>query len=250
MRYYNAAMAETLRAIFFDIDDTLYSTSEFAELARRNAIESMRAHGFKMATEDAMRELHEVIQEFSSNYEHHFDKLLLRVPRHYWEHVNRSVLIAAGIVGYHETKSRELRAYEDALDVLSMIREQTQVKLGVISDGLALKQAEKLVRLDLVKWMDAHAIFISEEIGISKPNPKLFLRACTALGVRPSECIYVGDRPRMDIDPCNRIGMITVLNRRTTKTYAPGETQPDFEIHNFFDLLDILKNRFGVDVKH
>jgi putative hydrolase of the HAD superfamily len=83
-----------------------------------------------------------------------------------------------------------------------------------------------------------------------KPNPKLFLRACTALGVRPSECIYVGDRPRMDIDPCNRIGMITVLNRRTTKTYAPGETQPDFEIHNFFDLLDILKNRFGVDVKH
>ena len=71
-------MAETLRAIFFDIDDTLYSTSEFAELARRNAIESMRAHGFRMATEDAMRELHEVIQEFSSNYEQHFDKLLLR----------------------------------------------------------------------------------------------------------------------------------------------------------------------------
>ena len=31
-------MADTLRAIFFDIDDTLFSTSEFAALARKNAI--------------------------------------------------------------------------------------------------------------------------------------------------------------------------------------------------------------------
>jgi putative hydrolase of the HAD superfamily len=249
LRLYNAAMADTLRCIFFDIDDTLFSTSEFAALARRNAIEHMRAHGFKMATEDALRELAEIINEFSSNYEHHFDKLLLRVPRHYWEDVDRSILIAAGIVGYHETKFRELRAYEDALDVMNLLRAQTSVKLGVITDGLALKQAEKLVRLGLVKLLDPHAIFISDEIGISKPNPKLFLRAATQMGVRPSECMYIGDRPRLDIDPCNRIGMISVLNRRTTKTHPPGETQPDFEIHNFFDLLDILRNRFGIDIK-
>lgn len=243
-------MADTLRAIFFDIDDTLYSTSEFAALARRNAIENMRAHGFKMATADALRELAEIIAEFSSNYEHHFNKLLLRVPRHYWEGVNANVLVAAAVVGYHETKFRELRAYEDAVDVLTLLREQTNLKLGVISSGLALKQAEKLVRLGVVNLFDADGIFISDDIGISKPNPKLWLRACQAMGVRPSECIYVGDRPRLDVDPCNRIGMITVLNRRTARQHEPGETQPDFEIHNFFDLLDILRDRFGIDVKH
>ncbi|MCC6466372.1 MAG: TIGR02253 family HAD-type hydrolase [Planctomycetes bacterium] len=243
-------MPETLRAIFFDIDDTLFSTSEFAALARRNAIEGMRAHGFRMAAEDALRELGEIITEFSSNYEHHFDKLLLRVPAHYHEGVNRSVLVAAGIVGYHETKFRELRPYEDAADVLKLLREQTSLKLGVITDGLALKQAEKLVRLGIANLLDRNAIFISDEIGISKPNPKLFLRACSALGLRPSECMYVGDRPRLDIDPCNRIGMISVLNRRTTKQQPPGETQPDFEIHNFFDLLDILRRRFGLEIKH
>lgn len=242
-------MADTLRAIFFDIDDTLYSTSEFAALARRNAIENMRAHGFKMATEDALRELAEIIAEFSSNYEHHFNKLLLRVPRHYWEGVNQNVLVAAAVVGYHETKFRELRAYEDAVDVLTLLREKTSLKLGVISSGLALKQSEKLVRLGVVNLFDAGGIFISDEIGISKPNPKLWLRACQAMSVRPSECIYVGDRPRMDVDPCNRIGMITVLNRRTARKYEAGETEPDFEIHNFFDLLDILRDRFSIDVK-
>ncbi|MCA8937270.1 MAG: TIGR02253 family HAD-type hydrolase [Planctomycetes bacterium] len=242
-------MAETLRAIFFDIDDTLYSTSEFAALARRNAIENMRAHGFRMATEDALRELLEIVVEFSSNYEHHFDKLLRRVPKHYWEGINPTILIAAAVVGYHETKFRELRAYEDAIDVLQLLRDKTDLKLGVISSGLAVKQAEKLVRLGVVGLFEPEGIFISDEIGISKPNPKLYLRACAAFGVRPSEAIYVGDRPKMDVDPCNRIGMITVLNKRTQREYEPAETKPDFEIHNFFDLLDILKDRFGIDTE-
>jgi putative hydrolase of the HAD superfamily len=243
-------MAETLRAIFFDIDDTLYSTSEFAALARRNAIENMRAHGFRMAVDDALRELQEVVREFSSNYEHHFDKLLRRVPKHYWEGVSSTILVAAAVVGYHETKFRELRPYEDAVDVLHALREQTELKLGVISSGLGLKQSEKLVRLGVVNLFEPKGIFISDEIGISKPNQKLYLRACKEFGVRPSEAMYVGDRPRMDVDPCNRIGMITVLNRRTSREYVPGETEPDFEIHNFFDLLEILKDRFGIDVSH
>jgi putative hydrolase of the HAD superfamily len=241
---------DTLRAIFFDVDDTLYSTSEFAALARRNAIENMRAHGFRMATEDALRELAEIVNEFSSNYEHHFDKLLRRVPKHYSEGISETILVAAAVVGYHETKFRELRPYEDAVDVLRLLREQTDLKLGVVSSGLALKQAEKLVRLGLVELFEPNGIFISDEIGISKPNPKLWLKACNAFGLRPSECMYIGDRPQLDVDPCNRIGMITVLNKRTARAYLPGETKPDFEIHNFFDLLDFLRDRFAIEVKH
>ncbi len=244
-------MADTLRAIFFDIDDTLFSTSEFAALARRNAIESMRAHGFAMSVEDALRELDEIVHEFSSNYEHHFDKLLLRVPRHYYENVNPTILVAAAVVGYHETKFRSLRPYEDAVDVLKLLREQTGLKLGVITSGLPLKQAEKLVRLGIAELFESNAIFISDEMGISKPNPKLYLRACSALNIRPSEAMYVGDRPQMDVDPPNKIGMITVLNRRSGKYSTElGETRPDFEIHNFFDLLDVLRQRFGIEVKH
>ena len=211
-----------------------------------HAIENMRAHGFRMATEDALRELGEIVVEFSSNYEHHFDKLLRRVPAHYYEGIHSTILVAAAVVGYHETKFRELRPYEDAVDVLRKLKDDTDLKLGVITSGLSLKQAEKLVRLGMADLFEG--LFISDEIGISKPNQKLYLRACKEFGVRPSEAMYVGDRPRMDVDPCNRIGMITVLNKRTARTYEPGETKPDFEIHNFFDLLDILRDRFGIDV--
>ena len=54
----------TLRAIFFDIDDTLFSTSAFAARARRNAIQAMVLHGLQMEPEEALRELNEVIAEY------------------------------------------------------------------------------------------------------------------------------------------------------------------------------------------
>ena len=70
-----------LKAIFFDIDDTLYTTSEFAEMAREKALEAMIAAGLRVKKETLMLELREIVSEFSSNYDRHFDKLLLRVPK-------------------------------------------------------------------------------------------------------------------------------------------------------------------------
>ncbi|MEC8934659.1 MAG: haloacid dehalogenase, partial [Planctomycetota bacterium] len=84
-----------LRAIFFDIDDTLYSTSEFAELARSAAIDSMIDAGLALDREAIREELDEVIHEFSSNYEHHFDRLLLRTPRRYYKGINPAIIVAA-----------------------------------------------------------------------------------------------------------------------------------------------------------
>ena len=65
-----------LKAIFFDIDDTLFSTTEFAEKARKESIARMIRYGLKVSEKDALYELREVINEFSSNYDKHFDKLL------------------------------------------------------------------------------------------------------------------------------------------------------------------------------
>ena len=62
------------QAIFFDIDDTLFSTTVFADKARRAAIDAMVRCGLRADRNDALRELDEVIAEFSSNYGGHFDK--------------------------------------------------------------------------------------------------------------------------------------------------------------------------------
>ena len=107
-----------LRAIFFDIDDTLYSTSEFSDQARRKSVEAMINMGLKSDPDTLWKELEEIIRDFSSNYEKHFDKLLLRLPRRLYRGINPALIVAAGIAAYHDTKFRYLRPFEDAYEVL------------------------------------------------------------------------------------------------------------------------------------
>lgn len=242
-------MAE-LRAIFFDIDDTLYSTSEFAEMARDNSIDAMIRAGVNVPREALHKELDEVIAEFSSNYQAHFDKLLLRIPPESYKGVNPAVIVASAVVAYHDTKFRQLRPYEDAVEALKLVHAKTTLILGIITTGLTVKQAEKLVRLNLLQYIRSDAIFISDQIGVSKPNVKLFLKALTDLRLKPNEAMYIGDNPVNDIDPPNTIGMITVRNRRTGKyTGLEGKTRPNYEIHNFYDLLEILEKDFAIKVR-
>jgi putative hydrolase of the HAD superfamily len=70
-----------LRAVFFDIDDTLFSTTTFAARAREQSVDAMIAMGVRCDRELMIRELREVVQEFSSNFEHHYDKLLSRLEQ-------------------------------------------------------------------------------------------------------------------------------------------------------------------------
>lgn len=238
-----------LRAIFFDIDDTLYSTSEFAEIARLAAIDAMREAGLDLSREEIQEELEEVIQEFSPNYEHHFDKLLLRIPKRHYKGINPAIIIAAGVMAYHETKSMRLFPYEDAIEVLRLLSSKTPLILGVITEGLEVKQAEKLVRMRVIQYLSPGAIFISNQLGISKPNPKIYQRACSDLNLKPSESMYVGDNPLHDVDPPNKIGMITVRMRRGGKYYGvESRSAPHREVQNFWDLLDYLRQEWEIQV--
>ena len=238
-----------IRAIFFDIDDTLFSTSTFAERARESSVDAMLAMGVVADRETMLRELEEVVQEFSSNYEYHYDKLLSRLPSEATAGLNLGLVVAAGVVAYHETKFRELSSYDDVREVLRALAE-TDLICGIISSGRSIKQLEKLIRLKIYRYIDRQAIFISDEMGIGKPNPKLYLRAAEVTGVKPEEAVYVGDHPINDMDAAKAAGFITVWNRREGKHLGlQGRTEADYVIYNFWDLLDVLDRNLGLKVQ-
>ena len=233
-----------LALITFDIDDTLYSTSEFVRLARENSLKAMLAMGLVMDLENAIGELNEVVQEFTSNDEHHFDRLLQRLPKESLGGVNPAVLIAAGVAAYHDTVQSQLRPYEDVLENVRILREKG-FRLGALSQGYSVKQAEKLVRLRVLPFLDKRAIFLTDQVGMSKGNAKFYRRAAQTLDLQPETCMHVGDRPDRDIDPANQAGWITVLNRRSGHYHdRPGATPPAFTVHNFWDLTEVIEKGF------
>jgi len=235
-----------LGIVFFDIDDTLYSTSAFARQARRNAVEAMVRTGLRASTEDCLRELEEVVAEFGSNYEHHFERLLQRLPPEALRGQNPALLAAAAVIAYHDTKFRQLAPFPEVPGVLSRLAE-AGLRLGVITEGPAVKQAEKLLRLGLAGYFDPEAIFISDQLGISKPNPKLYRRACTLAGVEPARAMYVGDNAPNDVDPANEVGMKTVLCRRGGRhDHKPSRTAPTHIIHSLEELEELLRREYDL----
>jgi putative hydrolase of the HAD superfamily len=214
--------------------------------AREASVDAMIAMGLRADRRMVLRELAEVVEEFSSNYDHHFDKLLSRLPLDATLGLNFPLLVAAAVVAYHETKFRELTAYDDVTEVMRILH-RTGITLGIISSGITLKQAEKIVRLRVNRFIDPRSIFISDQVGIGKPNPKLYVRALERTGAHPRETMHVGDHPVNDVDAANAAGLISVWNRRErVHSMEEGETRPRHVIDNFWDLLDIVQSQYSV----
>ena len=235
-----------LKAVFFDVDDTLFSTTRFASIARHNAVTAMVEAGLDLPVETVERELVEVINEFSSNYDHHFDQLLRRLRPPSLARVNSALVVAAGVVAYHNTKFRELAPFDDVYPLLEALR-AGGLTAGIITHGWTTKQSEKLVRLGLLPYLDPRAVFISDQIGIAKPNPKLYARALRDLELSPPQTMYVGDNLEHDVAPPKSLGMRTVWARRAArgKERAPP-VDADHVVDDFVELLEILKSEYGL----
>ena len=238
----------TLRAVLFDIDDTLFATSEFAARARRRAVEAMTSSGLGIDTDTAYAELQEVVREFSSNYSRHFHQLITRLGDCIQPGVHPAIVIASGVRAYHATKEH-MHPYQDAIRVLDALR-RTDLLRGVLSNGLTIKQAEKLVRLGLANAFSPGAVFISEDMGIAKPNAKIFRIVCDRLGVEPAETIYVGDNAPMDMDPAHEAGLLTCLRAGNGKhATARGKHIPDFVVKDLTELIAIVQDKFGIEIR-
>jgi putative hydrolase of the HAD superfamily len=57
----------------------------------------------------------------------------------------------------------------------------------------------------------------SSRVGLSKPDPRIYLHCCELLGVEPGEAVFVGDGANDELDGARRVGMGAILIHR------PGE---------------------------
>ena len=224
----------TEKAVFFDIDDTLLDTSSFAETARQAAIEAMVENGLPLKKEEAYKLLKEIIKEKGSNYDKHFNVLTKKVLGK-----EDPFLIALGMTTYHNVKFALLRPFPRTTDILLYLREKGY-RLGAISNGITIKQWEKLIRLRIHSFFDS--VITSQEIGIEKPNPGIFKEAMNQLNCKADKSIMVGNKLDIDIMGAVNTGMKAVLvNSQLTKEEEEKIKDLDITVlKNISDLDKIL----------
>ncbi|OWT33475.1 haloacid dehalogenase [Methanobrevibacter sp. 87.7] len=193
----------TNKAVFFDIDDTLLDTSSFAETARRAAINNIVENGLPIEEDEAYDIFKEIIAEKGSNYDKHFNVLTKRVIG-----AEDPYLIALGMTTYHNVKFSLLQPFPRTIAILIYLKTKGY-KLGAITNGLTIKQWEKLIRLNLHPFFDI--VLTSEEVGYEKPHPEIFKEALRRMNCSADKSVMVGNKYETDIVGALNAGMAGIL---------------------------------------
>jgi HAD superfamily hydrolase (TIGR01549 family) len=84
------------------------------------------------------------------------------------------------------------------------------------------------------------AVILSAEVGLRKPDPRIFRRMLEMLELAPHQVLYVGDTPRDDVWGAHQIGLPTVWISKGAATLPEGIPQPRFQINELSELPRLL----------
>jgi putative hydrolase of the HAD superfamily len=128
------------------------------------------------------------------------------------------------------------RFYEDVEPALKDLRARG-LKLGVVSnwDTRLRGICEGLGLCNLVDF-----IVISAEVGVRKPDPRIFHVAIEKAGVRPEEALHVGDLPEEDVEGARRAAIRPVLIDRPRRITAWNLSTDACVIGSLNDIVSLL----------
>jgi putative hydrolase of the HAD superfamily len=117
--------------------------------------------------------------------------------------------------------------------------------LGIISNVITSREIpDWLVEDDLEKYFKSLAL--SSVLGIRKPDPRIYHYATDTAGVKPENCVYVGDNLNRDVVGTKEAGfgmVIIIQDEREAVEKVTVQAEPDIVIHKLIELLDIFPPR-------
>lgn len=265
-----------LKAIFFDLDDTLLWDKQSIQ----NAFVATCKHAeecygidpvqLEEAVREAARKLYSSYETFEftkmiginpfeglwGNFcdeKADFKKLKAIVPgyrKNAWTLGLASMGVDDPDFGYElgEQFPKERRKapiiFEDTFTTLEALK--GNYRLLLLTNGSPELQKTKLALTpELAPYFEQ--ICISGDFGRGKPDPSLFLHALSLMALKKDEAIMVGDNLMTDILGAARAGMKTVWINRDHK--ERNEVVPTYEIHRLEELFPILKEFNGAEAK-
>lgn len=223
----------TIRAITFDLDDTLWDIWPVVVRAEQLLHDWLAARYPRISdrfTPLELRELCDAIASVQPDIAH--DRTLLR---------KKALQAAAMDVGYNafdveaafaifHAARNAVELFEDARPALERLTRQ--YTLASLSNGNA---DVRLIGLDDVFSFSLNAI----DVGVAKPHSLIFETVCRRLALQPGQIVHVGDDPVDDVRGGINAGFRTVWINRTGRAW-PGGRRADAEVSSLEELEAVL----------
>lgn len=232
-------------AVFFDFDDTIYSQSQPFERALDEVI---RPRGLLAGHEDLdVGELFKAFRRHSDelfaasergdlSMDDMYAERLMRAFQDFGIAITRDLALTLQRVYAHEEEygismSDTMRAVLDLVSARS--------KAGIVSNGPYEHQLRKMRTVGIKRWIPDGRILVSSSLGVAKPDPEIFRRACATVGSTPERCLYVGDSFKFDVCGPASAGMPCVwFNHRNH--HQPATPTPTWVVRSEQELLGLL----------
>jgi putative hydrolase of the HAD superfamily len=219
-----------IRAIVFDLDNTLTDFMKMKADAVSAAIDGMIDAGLKRPRAELQAKIDAIYRAKGLEYQQVFDELLLDVLGTMDPKIH-----ASGIVAYRKARSAMVLYPKVQLTLLELAKRG--IALGVVSDAPRAQVWQRLCSLGLQHVFDAVVTF--DDTGVRKPEPAPFKEVLRRLRVEPSESLMVGDWPERDVVGGRSLGMQTVF-ARYGDTFGTVDSGADYDIDDVFELVAIV----------
>jgi putative hydrolase of the HAD superfamily len=234
-----------LRAVLFDLDDTLFDhklCARTALTALHEAYESFRARPFAEIEQLHAGFLEELHGRVTSG-EWPIDRARQERFRRLFGAVGVTPddrVVAEAAETYRGGYVKIRRPVAGAAALLAAVRERARI--GIVSNNLLDEQQVKLRQCALDRYVDA--LVVSEETGMSKPDPRIFHIALDRLGCRADEVVMVGDSWAADIKGAHAAG-IRPIWFNPERVAAPQSEAAVAELHALEPVEQAIQVIFG-----
>ena len=222
-----------IKAVLFDLDNTLIDFLKMKKSASRSAISAMIKAGLDVNKRVAWNTLISLFQEYGIENQQIFNEFLKKLTGK----VDVRIL-AAGVVAYRKSKELSLQPYPNVIPTLKKLKKRGY-KLGIVTDAPKFQAWTRLYQLRLEKYFDLVITF--EDTGKKKPSQLPFKTAIRKLRMKPEEIMMVGDSIKRDVEGARKLGMKTVFAEYGKVWKEKG--RPDFVINDFSEILDYLNTK-------
>jgi 2-haloacid dehalogenase len=192
------------KAIFFDADDTLFDYPQ----AERAALLSCLGEFSVPADPETFivayrRHNHDVWREFERGETDQAAEALDAQGR---------LAVELGLPGlpleqvgafYLEALACQSQLLPGALDLVRELAKE--YPLALVTNGIAAVQNKRFAASPITPFF--RSIVISEEVGIAKPDPRIFRPALETLGLEAADVLFVGDSVTSDMAGARNAGM-------------------------------------------
>ncbi|MBL4607168.1 MAG: HAD family hydrolase [Pseudomonadales bacterium] len=222
-----------IKLISFDLDDTLWHGQQAVAAAQQALHDWLEKHHPLIAKEALSGRYLELRKEVSNDFPEQLHNLTF---------IRKEILYRL-FQENSATENQALKYAESAFDVFFKIRNQVNYFEGALSTIKQLRTNFQIAALtngnaDInATGLTAHIdhFYSAEIVGAAKPNPKMFRLLLEDTGIKPAQCIHIGDHPEHDVLTAQSLGINTIWFNTLRKKW-PEKSGPEKEVQTFSQL--------------